>query len=97
MRWKYEKIKKIEVIREMPIWRIVRSIRQALARIMMFYIANDLEYAQKLAEVMSKERTKLPNRLFKELAEAIKREREGDKDAKEEVKKAFVKLFYYIV
>jgi len=94
MRWKYEKIKKIEVIREMPIWRIVRSIRQALARIMMFYIANDLEYAQKLADASSKEYTKLLNRLFEELSQAIKREGEGDKDAKEDVKKSFVKLFY---
>jgi len=64
---------------------------------MTFYIANDLEYAQKLTDVNSKECIKLLNRLFEKLSQAIKREGEGDRDTKEEVKKSFVKLFYYIV
>jgi len=96
-RGRYEIIKKeIEVMGE-PIWRTAFGSDQALVRIMLFYIANDLEYAQKLAEYASEVYSKLSSRLFKELAEAIKREREGDKDAREEVKKAFVKLFYYHV
>ena len=48
---------------------------------------------KKLAEQKSSEYSKLPNRLFKELAKSIEREMKGD-DAKEDVKKAFVKLFY---
>jgi len=95
-REKYEKIK-IKKIKEEPIWHIFSNSWQVLARIMLFYIANDLEYAQKIAEDASEVYTKLQimiNRPFKELAEAIKREREGDRDAKEEVKRAFVKLFY---
>jgi len=91
----YELIKEIEVIGGKPTWCIIFSSWQALARIMLFYIVNDLRYAQKLAEYASEAYTKLLNRLFKELAEAIKREIEGDKNAKEEVKRAFVKLFYY--
>jgi len=95
-RWKYEIIKEAEVIEREPIWCIVFNSTQALARVMLFYIANYLEYAQILADKVSKIfYAKLPSRLFKELAEAIKREREGDKDAKEDVKRAFVKLFYY--
>ena len=84
----------IEIWRERSkVWQITFDSMQALARIIMFYIAKDLEYAKKLAEQKSSAYFKLPNRLFKELADAIEREMKGD-DAKEDVKKAFVKLFY---
>ena len=91
----YEIRKRIE-IGKLQVWQMTFDSWQALARVMMFYIVKDLEYAKKLAEFVSSKSSKLPNRLFKELAEAIEREMKGD-DAKEDVKKAFVKLFYYHV
>ncbi len=91
----YEIRKRIE-IGKLQVWQITFNSWQALARIIMFYIAKDLEYAKKLAEQESSEYSKLPNKLFKKLAKSIEREMKGD-DAKEDVKKAFVKLFYYHV
>lgn len=91
----YEIRKRIE-IGKLQVWQITFDSWQALARIIMFYIVKDLEYAKKLAEFVSPEFSNLLNRLFKELAKSIEREMKGD-DAKEDVKKAFVKLFYYHV
>lgn len=88
-RVEYEKIRDV-------VWNRCHVSSQTLVRIMMFYIAKDLEYAKKLAEQESSEYSKLPNKLFKELAKSIEREMKGD-NAKEDVKKAFVKLFYYHV
>ncbi|WP_457550309.1 hypothetical protein [Archaeoglobus sp.] len=77
------------------VWQVTFDSRQTLARIMMFYITKDLEFAKKLAEhVSSATNIKLHNRLFKELAEAIEREMNGDENARDDVKKAFVKFFY---
>ncbi len=92
--YEIRKMIEIEIWRERSkVWQITFYSTQALARIMMFYIVKDLEYAKKLAEQESSEYFKLPNRLFKELAKSIEKEIRGD-DAKEDVKKAFVKLFY---
>ena len=84
------------------VWDKAYKFTQALTRIMFFYIINDLETAKKLAKAKSLEYPKIPSELFKELSEAIEEEIKAKSDnekhlAKEKVKKAFVKLFYFAV
>ncbi|AAB99245.1 TPA: hypothetical protein HA335_05465 [Methanocaldococcus jannaschii] len=84
------------------VWNVSTEFTQALARIMFFYIVNDLETAKNLAKITSPYLPKVPSKLLKELSEAIEEEIKAKSDiekekAKEKVKKAFVKLFYYTV
>ncbi|WP_048197447.1 hypothetical protein [Methanocaldococcus sp. FS406-22] len=83
-------------------WNKIVEFTQSLVRIMFFYIINDLKTAKNLAEVVSSEYPKVPSELFKELSKAIEEEINAkscsEKEiAKEKVKKAFVKLFYFAV
>jgi tetratricopeptide (TPR) repeat protein len=84
-----------EEAKKSRIWRRTFYSLQGLARIMMFYIQGDLDCAQELAFSESSEyEIKILKRLFKELGEAIERERKGDEEAREFIKMTFVKLFY---
>jgi hypothetical protein len=69
---------------------------------MFFYIVGDLKTAKALAEEESSRYSKVPSEIFKELAEAMDKEIKAKSDmekekAQEEVKRAFVKLFYLVV
>jgi hypothetical protein len=80
----------------------IAEFTQALARIMFFYIINDLETAEELAKITNPYFPKVPREFLKELSEAIEEEIKAksnidEEKAKEKVKKAFVKLFYYTV
>ena len=84
------------------VWNKTYESPQSLARIMFFYITEDLETAKELAKVKTSDYPKVLNNLFKELSEAIEEELKAKSDdekhlAKEKVKKAFVKLFYCAV
>ncbi|CAB3289074.1 AAA ATPase [Methanocaldococcus lauensis] len=95
----YEKYKKL--IQDDEAYNSTYSLIQTLTRILFFYITGDLETAMKLAELKSKEYPKVLNKLFKDLSEVIGKElkaKSNEKDmAHEDVKKAFVKLFYFFV
>jgi len=84
------------------VWNGIVEFTQALARIMFFYIIDDLKTAKELAKIIYSYLPKVPSELLKELSEAIDEEIKAKSDidkekAEEKVKKAFVKLFYYAV
>ena len=91
---RYEAAKKLEVS-GIPIWLLTSHSKQALARVMVLYLINDLEGMRQLAERESKRHSPLLNELFSELAKAVGKASGGEKEAEEEMKRAFVKLFYY--
>jgi hypothetical protein len=84
------------------VWNKTFYSSQAIARTMFFYIIGDLKTAKALAEFKSSYYPKVLSEIFKELAEAIDEEIKAKSDAEKEkaqekVKRAFVKLFYFVV
>jgi hypothetical protein len=75
-----------------PVWST-----QALARILRLYLNGEYTKAIDIAEEEAKEYSKLLSILFKELAQALREELNSPNDqrAKQKVREAFVKLFYY--
>jgi hypothetical protein len=65
--------KKYKLYKELS-WDKTCELTQVLARVMFFYIVNDLETAKKLAKVKSSIYPKVPSELLKELSEAIEEE-----------------------
>ncbi len=86
------------------VWDKTLTLPQTLARLMFFYIVGDLKTAMDLAKKESRaySKSKVPSELLREFGEAIKEEMEAKSDAeremaKERVRRAFVKLFYYTI